>query len=96
MLLEREEYLKSKQGEHDSGNGTYLRNFSSLRTNSLQIAIPRTRCGKFKLLHKASEPLMRGRNILRYCQNYLTFPLGRTKHSGHLFTGYAAVGVEEA
>ena len=29
-------------------------------------------------------------------QNYLTLPLGRTKHSGDLFTGYAAVGVEEA
>ena len=27
MLLEREEYLKSKQGQHDSGNGTYLHNF---------------------------------------------------------------------
>ena len=28
ILLEREEYLKAKQAEHDSGNGTYLRNFS--------------------------------------------------------------------
>ena len=50
MLLEREEYLKSKQGKHDSGKGTYLRNFSFLTTHSLQIAIPRTRCGKFKPL----------------------------------------------
>ena len=62
MLLEREEYLKSKQGKHDSGNGTYLRNFSSLRTNSLQIAIPRTRGGKFKpllleLVHTQKEQL---------------------------------------
>ena len=62
LLLEREEYLKSKQGDHDSGNGTYLRNFSSLRTNSLQIAIPRTRCGKFKpllleLIHTQKEQL---------------------------------------
>ena len=62
MLMEREEYLKSKQGQHDSGNGTYLRNFSSLRTNALQIAIPRTRCGKFKpllleLIHTQKEQL---------------------------------------
>ncbi|MCG8339757.1 MAG: transposase, partial [Cytophagales bacterium] len=62
MLLEREEYLKGKQGEHDSENGTYLRNFSSLRINSLQIAIPRTRQGNFKpllleLIHTQKEQL---------------------------------------
>ena len=62
LLLEREEYLKGKQGEHDSGKGTCLRNFSSLRANSLQIAIPRTRCGKFKpllleLIHTQREQL---------------------------------------
>ena len=27
MLLEREEYLKSKNGQDDFGNGSYLRNF---------------------------------------------------------------------
>ena len=62
MLLESEEYLKSKQGQHDSAKGTYLPNFSSLRTNSLQIAIPRTRHGKFKpllleLIHTQKEQL---------------------------------------
>ena len=62
MLMEREEYLKSKLGQQDAGNGTYLRNFSSLRTNALQIAIPRTRCGKFKpllleLIHTQKEQL---------------------------------------
>ena len=50
MLLEREEYLKGHEGKNDSGNGTYLRNFSCLRTNSLQINIPRSRNGKFKPL----------------------------------------------
>ena len=29
MLLEREEYLKSHEGEKDSANGTYTRNFKS-------------------------------------------------------------------
>lgn len=48
MLLEREEYLKSHEGKSDSGNGSYLRNFKSLRTNSLSISIPRSRSGKFK------------------------------------------------
>jgi len=48
MLLERESYLKSATGESDSGNGRYLRSFRSLRTNSLQINIPRSRNGHFK------------------------------------------------
>jgi putative transposase len=48
MLLEREEYLKQGAGKQDAGNGSYLRNFRSLRTNSLQISIPRTRSGIFK------------------------------------------------
>lgn len=48
MLLEREEYLKSGEGRKDYGNGSYLRNFKSLRTNSLSISIPRSRNGKFK------------------------------------------------
>jgi putative transposase len=48
MLLEREEYLKQGRGKEDAGNGSYLRNFRSLRTNSLQISIPRTRSGSFK------------------------------------------------
>ena len=48
MLLEREEYLKGEAGKQDSGNGTYLRNFKSLRTNSLCISIPRSRNGNFK------------------------------------------------
>lgn len=48
MLLEREEYLKGEAGRHDSGNGSYIRDFRSLRTNSLQINIPRSRNGKFK------------------------------------------------
>lgn len=47
MLLEREEYLKSVSGEDDIGNGSYLRSFKSLRKNSLQIQVPRTRSGKF-------------------------------------------------
>lgn len=50
MLLEREEYLKSALGQNDSGNGSYLRDFRSLRTNSLQISIPRSRNGEFKPL----------------------------------------------
>ncbi len=50
MLLEREEYLKSSLGEKDSGNGSYIRDFRSLRTNSLQISIPRSRNGEFKPL----------------------------------------------
>jgi putative transposase len=50
MLLEREEYLKSRDGEGDKGNGAYTRTFKSLRRNSLQIQIPRTRNGKFKPL----------------------------------------------
>lgn len=50
MLIEREEYLKSSTGEHDSANGAYLRSFKSLRTNSLQISIPRSRNGQFKPL----------------------------------------------
>lgn len=50
MLLEREEYLKSSAGEKDSGNGSYIRDFKSLRTNSLQISIPRSRNGEFKPL----------------------------------------------
>lgn len=48
MLLEREEYLKGHEGSNDYGNGSYLRNFKSLRTNSLSISIPRSRSGKFK------------------------------------------------
>ncbi len=48
MLLEREEYLKGAAGKGDAGNGAYLRNFKSLRTNSLQISIPRSRRGQFK------------------------------------------------
>lgn len=48
MLLEREEYLKSHKEGQDYGNGSYLRSFKSLRTNSLQISIPRSRSGKFK------------------------------------------------
>ena len=48
MLLEREEYLKSREGSKDYGNGSYLRNFKSLLTNSLSISIPRSRNGKFK------------------------------------------------
>ena len=48
MLLEREEYLKSSAGRHDSGNGGYIRDFRSLRTNGLQISIPRSRKGAFK------------------------------------------------
>jgi transposase-like protein len=60
MLLDREEYLKQKAGIHDSGNGSYLRNFKSLRTNSLHISIPRTRSGQFKpllleLVHQQRE-----------------------------------------
>jgi transposase-like protein len=48
MLLEREEYLKSARGQADSGNGSYLRNFRSLCSNSLSISIPRSRHGIFK------------------------------------------------
>ena len=48
MLLEREVYLKSFSGKKDAGNGSYLRTFRCLRTNSLQINIPRTRNGLFK------------------------------------------------
>ena len=48
MLLEREEYLKSRKGQGDFGNGSYLRNFKSLRTNSLSISVPRSRNGTFK------------------------------------------------
>lgn len=48
MLLEREEYLKSSVGIGDSGNGSYPRDFKSLRLNSLKINIPRTRNGSFK------------------------------------------------
>lgn len=47
MLLEREEYLKGTD-KGDIGNGTYLRTFKSLRKNSLQIQVPRTRSGQFK------------------------------------------------
>ena len=50
MLLEREEYLKNRNKGEDIGNGTYLRTFKSLRKNSLQIQVPRTRTGKFKPL----------------------------------------------
>ena len=50
MLLEREEYLKGVHGNDDIGNGVYLRNFKSLRKNSLQIQVPRTRNGTFKPL----------------------------------------------
>ena len=50
MLLEREEYLKSHEGEKDSANGTYTRNFKSLRRNSMQINIPRSRKGEFQPL----------------------------------------------
>ena len=60
MLLEREVYLKSEAGKNDSGNGAYVRKFSCLRRNSLQISIPRSRNGKFKpmtmeLLHRQKE-----------------------------------------
>ena len=48
MLLEREEYLKSNTGSCDKGNGTYTRDFRSLRLNSLKINVPRTRNGSFK------------------------------------------------
>jgi len=48
MLLEREEYLKSSSGSDDSGNGSYARDFKSLRLNSLKINVPRTRSGSFK------------------------------------------------
>ena len=50
MLLEREEYLKSHEGQKDSANGTYTRNFKSLRRNSMQINIPRSRKGEFQPL----------------------------------------------
>lgn len=50
MLLEREEYLKSHEGANDSANGAYIRNFKSLRKNSMQINIPRSRNGEFKPL----------------------------------------------
>jgi putative transposase len=60
MLLEREEYLKSSIGANDIGNGTYARSFRSLRSNSIQINIPRTRNGEFKpisleILKKSKE-----------------------------------------
>jgi len=60
MLLEREVYLKSQAGKNDSGNGAYVRKFSCLRRNSLQISIPRSRNGKFKpmtmeILHRQKE-----------------------------------------
>jgi putative transposase len=48
MLLEREEYLKGREGLQDIGNGIYERDFKSLRKNSLHIKVPRTRSGKFK------------------------------------------------
>jgi len=48
MLLEREEYLKKESVGSDIGNGTYMRTFKSLRCNSLQVNVPRTRSGKFK------------------------------------------------
>jgi putative transposase len=48
MLLEREEYLKAREDNQDIGNGIYERDFRSLRKNSLQIKVPRTRSGKFK------------------------------------------------
>jgi len=62
MVLEREEYLKQADGKKDAGNGSYIRNFKSLRTNSLQISIPRTRSGQFKplmleLIHQQKEQL---------------------------------------
>ncbi len=50
MLLEREEYLKSHEGEQDSGNGSYPRSFRSLSKNGMQINIPRSRNGHFKPL----------------------------------------------
>ena len=50
MLLEREEYLKAHTEKKDIGNGCYPRSFKSLITSSLQIQIPRTRSGDFKLL----------------------------------------------
>lgn len=51
MLLEREEYLKQhKDGAKDYANGIYTRTFKSLRNNSLQISIPRSRNGNFKPL----------------------------------------------
>jgi putative transposase len=60
MLLEREEYLKSSNGINDIGNGTYPKTFRSLRSNSIQINIPRTRNGEFKpisleILKKSKE-----------------------------------------
>ena len=50
MVHEREEYLKSVNGQGDRGNGSYLRNFRSVCNNSLSISIPRSRLGKFKPL----------------------------------------------
>ena len=50
MLLEREDYLKGHGRQKDTANGTYKRNFSSLRKNNLQINIPRSRNGAFKPL----------------------------------------------
>lgn len=60
MLLDRERYLKSIEGASDMANGGYLRSFSSLRKNNIQISIPRSRNGKFKpmlleLIHRQSE-----------------------------------------
>ncbi len=48
MLLERGEYLKGYEGKSDSANGSYPRTFKSLRKNSMQINIPRSRNGQFK------------------------------------------------
>lgn len=48
MMIEREEFLKNPKEPKDSANGSYLRDFRSLRTNSLQISIPRSRKGLFK------------------------------------------------
>ena len=48
MLLEREEYLKNREGEQDSANGSYPRSFKSLSRHGMQINIPRSRNGHFK------------------------------------------------
>ena len=48
MLLDRERYLKSMEGEKDRSNGAYIRSFRSLSKHNMQISIPRSRNGQFK------------------------------------------------
>ena len=75
MLLEREEYLKSARGQADSGNGSYLRNFRSLCSNSLSISIPRSRHGIFKPMTLVHDKKINDRLIFaikwRYKRNYV-------------------------